>query len=85
MRNGLKLAALVCAALTLEACGGGGESRVPTEDENRKLNEISASLDNEQTIDTSPDSLTATEPPVGNEAPAAEAENSAAQDLANAQ
>jgi hypothetical protein len=85
MKTRLKIAALLCAVLALEACSGGEESRVPTEDENRKLNEISATLDNQQTIDTSPDSLTVDEPPVGNEAAPVEVENSAAQDLANAQ
>ena len=79
-----KIAAMSCAILSLQACGGREESRVPNADENRKMDEISSALDNGQTIDTSPDSLTAEEPPVGNEAAPVEIGNSAAADL-NAQ
>ncbi len=84
MRHGMRMTALA-AVLALAACGGSEESRVPSDEENRKLNEISATLDNEQTIDTSPDSLTAEEAPEGNEAAPVEVGNSAAADLANAQ
>lgn len=82
MHSMMKIAAVTCAALALQACGGGEESRVPTEDENRKMNEISSALDNGQTIDTSPDSLTVEEPAAGNQGAPAEIENSAAADLA---
>ncbi len=86
MKRIIKSAGVAGALLALAACGGGDEARVPTEDENRKMNEISATLDNNQTIDTSPDSLTAGDAPVGNEAAPAEVENSAAADMAtNAQ
>ena len=84
MRQMFKIAAIACAMLATQACSRSEESRVPTEDENRKLNEISSALDNNQTIDTSPDSLTAEEAPVGNQAPPADVGNSAAADL-NAQ
>ena len=85
MRHGMRIAATSAALLVLAACGGSEESRVPNEDEARKLNEISATLDNQQTIDTSPDSLTAEEAPEGNGAAPVEVGNSAAEELANAQ
>ena len=84
MHKMLKIAAVTCAVVAAQGCSRSEESRVPTEDENRRLNEISSQLDNGQTIDTSPDSLTAEEPPVGNEAAPVEIQNSAAADL-NAQ
>ena len=81
MHNMLKIAAVTCAIVATQGCSRSEESRVPTADETRKMNEISAALDNGQTIDTSPDSLTAEEPPVGNQAAPVEIQNSAAADL----
>jgi hypothetical protein len=60
----------VAGALALAACGG-GDSNAPTAEENAELNNAAEMLDH-NTIDASPDSLTATETPEGNaEAPAA--------------
>ncbi|HEX8579872.1 MAG TPA: hypothetical protein VF655_09805 [Allosphingosinicella sp.] len=70
MRKGT-LTIAVAGALALSACGGGGDSNAPTAEENAELNNAAEML-NDNTIDASPDSLTAAESPGGNgEAPAA--------------
>ena len=70
MGKAVNVAMTLAGALALAACGG-GDSNAPTAEENAELNNAAAMLD-DNTIDASPDSLTATDTPEGNgEAPAA--------------
>lgn len=76
-----RIAAAGVALLLLGGCGGGQErAGQPSADENEKLDNIAGKLDNEETFDTSPDSLVPADEngPAGNAVQPANAANQAA-------
>jgi hypothetical protein len=70
MRKTMGAVLAAAAAMALAGCGG-GDSNTPTAEEQRGLDNAAAMLD-DNTMDTSADSLTVEEAPIGNgDAPAA--------------
>ncbi len=86
MRKSIGIAACAAALMLLAGCGG-EESRVPSAEDNEKMNGIAAELDANQTLDTSPDSLVVDEGQLGNSAveDGAAAANEAEANTVNAQ